>query len=131
MHPSRMRTVRNSSHQLGGICLSACCDAPPPSMGQEPPPWVWAWRLPGCGPGDPPGCGSGDPPRCGLRDPPGQTPQAPPWVWTWKPTRHAELHTPLETCTACWDTTCKARWDTTPQTPTPPLPPPPWTDKHV
>ena len=72
-----MRTARSSSRQLWEVCLSACWDTPP---------MVWAWRPPGCGPGDlppgvgletPPGvgletsprCGPGDPTRCGLAMP--------------------------------------------------------------
>ena len=61
---SRMRTTHSSSHW--GVCLSACRDTPP---------WVWAWR----------------PPRCGPGDPPDQTPQLPPCVWAWKPARHAGI----------------------------------------
>ena len=42
MHSSRMHTTHSSSHW--GVCLSAFWDRPP---------WVWAWRPPRCGPGDP------------------------------------------------------------------------------
>ena len=69
-----------------------------------------------------PQCMLGYTPRCGPGDPPGQTPQALPWVWAWKPARHAGIHTALETCKACWDTSCKACWDTIP---------PLWTDRHM
>ena len=41
----------------GGVCLSAIWDTDPQ---------VWAWRPPGCGPGDPP--------DVGLETPPGHTP---------------------------------------------------------
>ena len=60
---------------VGGVCLSACWDIPPPGVGLETPqpypstsPWVWAWRPP-----------------------PGQTPQPPPLVWAWRPARHAGI----------------------------------------
>ena len=84
MHSSRMHTACSSSHRGGGLtpltrdwiitnaCLHACWDTPP---------WVWAWRPPGCGPGD-------APLGVGLETPtPGQTPQLPPWVWAWRPPR--------------------------------------------
>ena len=86
-----------------GVYLSACWDTPTPL-----PPWVWAWRPPGCGPGDPPGMGLDTPLGVGLETPqvwawippwvwawrpPSQTPQAPPWVWAWKPARHAGIPT--------------------------------------
>ena len=42
MHCSRMHTPRSSSRLLGGVCLSACWDTPPPSWT----PRVWAWTPP-------------------------------------------------------------------------------------
>ena len=139
MHSSRMRTARSSSRQLGGFSLSACWDTPPSPLGVglEPPPWVWAWNPPSCGPGHPPRCGPGDSPVArplnlslgvGLETPPGQTPQPPlgvglepPWARPLKLPLGVGLETckacwdtpPLETCKACWGTTCKACWDTT------------------
>ena len=121
MHSSRMRTAHSSSH-WGGLpqCMLGCT------------PWVWAWRPPRCGPGDPStwvwgvgletllGVGLETtqarplnfPLGCGPGDPPSQTPQLLPWVWAWTPARHAGI--PLETCCqACCDTTCNACWDTT------------------
>ena len=77
MHSSGMRTARSSSRRGGGggvcVCLSACWDHHPPSVGLETPPHpqVWAWRHP-------------------L----GQTPQLSPWVWAWKPARHAGISPP-------------------------------------
>ena len=41
--------------------------------------WVWAWRSPGCGPGDPPWVWTLRPPRCRPGDPP------------WIPARHAGI----------------------------------------
>ena len=70
MHSSRMRTARNSSRLLGGVCLSACWDTPP-GVDLETP-WVWTWRPPGVG----------------------QTPQLPPWVWTWKTSQARPLNFP-------------------------------------
>ena len=116
MHSSRMRIAHRSSHH-GGVSTHPWSrppmkqipleQAPPgaahPGCGpgetqqSRQPTWVWIWR----------------PPRCGPGDPPGQTHQLPPWVWAWKPVRHAGI--PPETCCkACWDTTCNACWDTTP-----------------
>ena len=60
MHSSRIRTTRSSCHLLGGVCLSACWDAPP-----------------GCGPGDPPSQTPQPPPRCGPGDPPARPPTSP------------------------------------------------------
>ena len=66
MHSSMMRTARSSSHQLGGVCLSACWDTPPR-----------------CGPRDPPGVGLDSLPLgVGLETPLGvglETPQARPF----------------------------------------------------
>ena len=68
-------------------------------VGIHPPPWVWAWRPPRCGPGVsplarplnfPPGCGPGN-----LQGMLG-------------------YHPPETCCKECWDTTCNACWDTPP-----------------
>ena len=80
----------------GEVCLSACWDTQPtPGVGLETAlgmgletPWVWAWRPPRCGPGDP-----SDPSASPLG---------------------VGLESPLDTCKACWDTTCNACWDTSP-----------------
>ena len=134
MHSSRMRTVCNSSHLLGGLHTQPRCrhaqeqftpleQAPP--WEQAPPlgagtPWIRhppgqiPLNLPlGCGPGpDPPQL-----PSCVWA----WTPQAdplklPPWMWAWKPARDAGIpHPHPETCCkACWDTTCNACWGSTP-----------------
>ena len=79
MHSSRMRTTHSSSCLLGSVCLSACWDTspgvgletPPPSVGLETPPWVWAWKPPGCEPGD-----------------------TPPQVWPWRPPQARSLNFP-------------------------------------
>ena len=85
IHSSRMRTAHSSSHLLRG-CLSQC-------MLGHPPPRIWAWRPPWCGPGDPPG----------------QTPQLPPLGEGLETPLARPLNLPLgvglETCNACWDTT--------------------------
>ena len=99
MHSSRMRTARSSSRWMGG-CLPQCM------LGYTTPLGV-GLETPRPNP-------STFPLGVGLETPPGQTPEALPWVWAWKPARHAGIHTPLETCKACWDTTFKACWDTTP-----------------
>ena len=64
-------------------------------------PSVWAWRHPGCGPGDTLGVGletpwvwAWKPLGVGLETPQGQTPQLPPWLWAWKPARHAGIAPP-------------------------------------
>ena len=76
-----MHAACSSSRLLGGG-LSALVHA-----GITP--GVWAWRPPGCGPGDPPS----------------QIPQLLPWVWAWRPARYAGIPPPPpETWKACWDT---------------------------
>ena len=101
-------------------------------------PWVWAWRPPGCGPGDtllgvgletpswmwawrPPGQTLQPSPGCGAGGPPGQTPQPPPGCVPGDP-----LARPLMLSPGCGVgdlqdmleyhslETCKACWDTTP-----------------
>ena len=65
---------------LGGVCLSACWNTPPPQ--------VWTWRLPGCGPGDPPGVGLETPRVLAWR---------PPKVWAWRSPQMWAWRTPLPT----------------------------------
>ena len=133
MRSSRMRTARSSSHR-GRVCLSACWDTHTPGCGPgDPPPWVYAWRPPWCGPRDPSRPDpSTSPLGMGL-----ETCKAC-WDTTPLPPRPAARHAGippgdllqgmlgyhLETCCkACWDTTCNACWDATPC--------PLWTDRHV
>ena len=78
MHFSRMRTARGSSRPWR---VSASVHAGI----HTPPPLVWAWRPPWCGPGDPPECGPGDPLGVGLETP---------WVWTWRPPLARPLNFP-------------------------------------
>ena len=83
--------------------------------------WVWAWRPPGCGPGDTLlGVGLETPPGCGPGDTPDQTPHPPPGCGPGYPLARPlmlfpgcgagdlqdmlEYHS-LETCKTCWDTT--------------------------
>ena len=65
-----MRTVRSSSHLLGGVCLSACWDTPPPGPGPGHPPrhTPWTWASPWA-----------DTPWAWAWTPPEQTP---PWAWS-------------------------------------------------
>ena len=82
------------------------CGPGDPQVRAGRPPRVWAWRPPGCGPGDQPGCGPGDQPGCGPGDPPGvgldtpwPDPSTSPWVWAWRLPPPAR---PLKFHPGCW-----------------------------
>ena len=86
MRSSRMRTTRNSSHR-GSVSVHAGIHTP----------WVWAWRPPWCGPGDP---------LVLAWRPSWPDPSNSPRVWAWKPARHGGIPPlpPETSCKACWDT---------------------------
>ena len=83
---------------LEGVLASVHAEIPTPKCGPGDPAWVWAWRSPRYGPGDPP-------PDAGPETPAGCGPGYPQWVWAWRPPGQTPQLPPLgvglETCNAC------------------------------